>query len=195
MGEKTANCHQSNDNWRPSPWLCWSLSAAWSVRSQQSTVFSLRSDWLTSQSLWRTSQSINQQFDACPTCINLQTFGGHIFAWTPFLMCFSWGPFKGWFFGDFIQTWSSRSWEFSQNLVFWALASSSIPEYLVLVVQIVVLDSVWVGFDGCFQKLLFAEILTVCNQGYAWIALMIFSTRRLHIGQFGEVFQFFLAQG
>jgi len=189
----TANCHQSNDNWRPSPWLCWSLSAAWSVRSQQSTVFFSQKWLLTSQSLWRTSQSINQQFDTCPTRINLQTFGGHISAWTPFLMCFSWGPFKGWFFGDFIQTWSSRSWEFSQNLIFWALASSSIPEYLVLVVQIVVLDSVWVGFDGCFQRNCFVGLRLWL--GYAWIALMIFSTRRLQIGQFGEVFQFFLAQG
>ena len=113
--------------------------------------------------------------------------------WTPFLMCFSWGPFKGWFFGDFIQTWSSRSWEFSPKLIFWALASSSIPEYLVLIVQIVVLDSVWVGFDGCFQRNCFVGLRLWL--GYAWIALMIFSTRRLQIGQFGEVFQFFLAQG
>ena len=53
--------------------------------------------------------------------------------------------------------------------------------------------------NGCpcqnLALLLFSNCCWVCNHGYAWIAFMIFSTRRLQIGQFGEVFQFFLAQG
>ena len=102
----------------------------------------------------RTSQSINQSI--CPpySFKREQTCGGHIFAWTPFPDVFSlrtfWRLVLGWglhpylvfcflgtssipdilVLGDFLSTW-----------LFWVLWSSSKPEYLVLVVQIVALDS------------------------------------------------------
>lgn len=129
--------------------------------------------------------------------MQLQTFGGHIFAWTPFLMCNAWGPLKGWFFGDFIQTWSSGSWELSPNLIFEASGSWQVLPYLNIWSSMSKLLPLTVSELALMgpSRLLCAEILTVRDQGYAWIAFMIFSTRRLHIGQFGEVFQFFLAQG
>jgi len=51
--------------------------------------------------------------------LQLQTFGGHIFAWTPIPDVFCLRTFQRLVLEDFTHTWYSGSWGLLPNLIFW----------------------------------------------------------------------------